>query len=103
MDETEEADRLRYLLRFLRAGIALCVEYDDSETPALTHMIEDRMSWGLDSPDCLYLYCRVRAGGTYRIAGTRGGARAIDNLHIVFERGAWLERFPRSGPVSVAS
>jgi hypothetical protein len=77
-NETEEADRLRYLLRFLRAGIALCVEFDDSDTPALTHMIEDRMSWGLDSPDCLYLYCRVRAGGTYRIAGTRGGARAID-------------------------
>ena len=71
-NETEEADRLRYLLRFLRAGIALCVEYDDSETPALTHMIEDRMSWGLDSPDCLYLYCRVRSGGIYRIAGTRG-------------------------------
>lgn len=77
-NETEEADRLRYLLRFLRAGIALCVEYDDTETPALTHMIEDRMSWGLDSPDCLYLYCRIRAGGTYRITGTRGGSRAID-------------------------
>ncbi|MFA5883403.1 MAG: DUF1214 domain-containing protein [Acidimicrobiia bacterium] len=77
-NETEEADRLRYLLRFLRAGIALCVEYDETETPALTHMIEDRMSWGLDSPDCLYLYCRIRAGGTYRVGGTRGGSRAID-------------------------
>ena len=77
-NETEEADRLRYLLRFLRAGIALCVEHDDTETPALTHMIEDRMSWGLDSPDCLYLYCRMRSGGTYRVSGSRGGSRAID-------------------------
>jgi len=77
-NETEHADKLRYLLRFLAAGISLCVEYDDSETPALTHMIEDRMSWGLDSPDCLYLFCRIRPGGTYRVCGARGGARALD-------------------------
>ena len=60
---------LRYLLRFLAAGILLCVEHDDTDMPAFAHMIEDRMSWGLDSPDCLYLFCRIRPGAVYRVNG----------------------------------
>ena len=77
-NETERADMLRYLLRFLAAGILLCVEHDDTDMPAFAHMIEDRMSWGLDSPDCLYLFCRIRPGAMYRVSGARGSARALD-------------------------
>ena len=77
-NEIESADRLRYMLRFLAAGISLCVEHDDTEMPALAHMIEDRMSWGLDSPDCLYLFARIRPDAIYRVSGPRGTARALD-------------------------
>lgn len=72
------AEGLRYLLRFLAAGIAACVEYDDTETPELGRYIENRMSWGLDNPDCNYSYTRVRADATYRIAGNRGTARHLE-------------------------
>ena len=72
------AEGMRYLLRFLAAGISLCVEHDDVDTPELGRMIEDRMSWGLDNPDTLYTYTRVRGDADYRIVGTRGTARHIE-------------------------
>jgi len=72
------AEGLRYLLRFLAAGISLCIEHDDTEAPELGRMIEDRMSWGLDNPDTLYTYTRVSGAGEYRIVGTRGTAKHIE-------------------------
>lgn len=75
---TMTAEGMRYLLRFLAAGISLCIEHDDRDTPELGRMIEDRMSWGLDNPDTLYTYTRVRGDAEYRIVGTRGTARHIE-------------------------
>ncbi len=72
------AEGFRYLLRFLAAGISLCVEHDDTDTPELGRMIEDRMSWGLDNPDTLYTYTRVRGDADYRIVGRRGTARHVE-------------------------
>lgn len=77
-DRRLEAEGLRYVLRFLAAGIAVCVEHDDPAVPELTHSIEDRMSWGLDNPDCNYSYTRLEGGGSYRISGDRGSARHIE-------------------------
>ncbi len=68
------AEGLRYLLRFLAAGISVCIEHDDVATPELGRMIEDRMSWGLDNPDTLYTYTRVSGDGDYRISGRRWSA-----------------------------
>jgi hypothetical protein len=72
------AEGLRYLLRFLAAGISVCIEHDDVDAPELGRMIEDRMSWGLDNPDTLYTYTRVRGDAEYRIVGTAGSARHIE-------------------------
>jgi hypothetical protein len=72
------AEGARYLLRFLAAGIRICVEHDDTEAPAFCHSIEDRMSWGLDNPDCNYSYTRLTGDGTYRVSGTRGTARHLE-------------------------
>ena len=77
-DSRLEAEGLRYVLRFLAAGIAVCVEHDDPAVPELTHSIEDRMSWGLDNADCNYSYARVDGTGEYRISGNRGSARHIE-------------------------
>jgi hypothetical protein len=72
------AEGLRYLTRFLEAGIRSCVAYADPDHPEFCRMIEREMTWGLDCPDCLYLYAPVRGGARYRIAGTRGGANHLD-------------------------
>ncbi len=77
-DPVVRAEGARYLLRFLAAGIRVCVELDDTESPELGANIENRMSWGLDNPDCNYSYCRLRPGATYRITGTRGSACQIE-------------------------
>jgi hypothetical protein len=74
----DRAEGFRYLLRFLEAGIRLCVEYAEPDHPELCRMIERGMTWGLDCPDCLYLYAPLRGGATYRLSGTRGTARHFD-------------------------
>lgn len=77
-DPRVAAEGVRYLLRFLAAGIDVCVEHDDVLVPAFTHSIEDRRSWGLDNPDCLYTYTRVAGDGVYRVHGTRGTAAHLE-------------------------
>ena len=74
----ESAEGVRYLLRFLSAGLRICIEADDAEAPMLTRSIENRMSWGLDNPDTTYLYTRLDPGGTYRLHGSKGTARHFE-------------------------
>jgi hypothetical protein len=76
----ERAAGLRYLSRFLAAGLRVCLECDDPDYPGFGRMIENAMSWGLDNPDCNYSWARVRGDATYRIQGTRGSA-----CHIEFQ------------------
>ena len=72
------ADGMRYLARFLAAGLRVCLECDDPDYPTFGRMIENGMSWGLDNPDCNYSWARVRGDATYRIAGWRGSARHLE-------------------------
>jgi hypothetical protein len=77
-DEVARVDGYRYLLRFLAAGIRVCTELDDTENPDLGRNIEPHMTWGLDNPDCLYGYTRVRGDARYRITGRAGSARHLE-------------------------
>lgn len=79
-DPALTAEGLRYLTRFLAAGIAVCVAHDDTSDPELGRMTENRMSWGMDNPDCLYTYTRLAGDGVYRVTGRRGSA-----CHIEFQ------------------
>jgi len=72
------AEGFRYLTRFLAAGIRVCVELGDPEHPELGRMIDRTMTWGLDCPDCLYLYASVRGDASYRLFGSRGSANHFD-------------------------
>jgi hypothetical protein len=74
----DRAEGFRYLTRFLAAGIAVCVEHADPDDPVFVRMIDHKMKWGLDAPDCLYLYASVKGGARYRIHGHRGSANHID-------------------------
>jgi len=74
----DRAEGFRYLTRFLAAGFATCVELADPDYPQFGRMVDLTMPWGLDCPDCLYLYAAVRGDATYRIWGNRGSANHID-------------------------
>ena len=74
----DRAEGFRYLTRFLASGIAVCVEGADADHPAFGCLIAPTRKWGLDAPDCLYLYASVRGDASYRIHGTRGTANHID-------------------------
>jgi hypothetical protein len=72
------AEGLRYLGDLLAAGIVVCMEHSDPYRPRLGRMIEDTMKWGLDAPDCLYLYASVCGDCRYRLHGRLGSARHVD-------------------------
>ncbi|MFP6641503.1 MAG: hypothetical protein VCC04_14760 [Myxococcota bacterium] len=72
------AEGFRYLSRFLAAGIVSCVAHNDPDHPVFGRMMDYNMPWGLDNPDCLYLYAPLRGGAAYRVFGRRGSARHID-------------------------
>lgn len=74
----DRAEGYRYLARFLASGIANCITHDDPDYPVFGRMIDYTRPWGLDNPDCLYLYAPLRGGATYRVWGNRGSANAID-------------------------
>ena len=72
------AEGFRYLTRLFAAGLVTCVEFADPDYPEFGRMIDPAMKWGLDCPDCLYLYATVRGDAEYRISGNRGSANHID-------------------------
>jgi hypothetical protein len=74
----DRAEGFRYLLRFLAAGINVCVEHADPDHPEFTRMMDLRERWGLDNPDCLYLFASVRGGAEYRVCGDPGTAAHLD-------------------------
>jgi hypothetical protein len=74
----DRAEGFRYLTRLLAAGLVTCVEFADGDYPEFGRMVDPAMKWGLDCPDCLYLYATVRGGAAYRIYGNRGSANHID-------------------------
>jgi hypothetical protein len=74
----DRAEGFRYLTRLFAAGLVTCVEFADPDYPEFGRMIDTSMKWGLDCPDCLYLYASVRGDAEYRISGHRGSANHID-------------------------
>ena len=75
--ERERAEGTRHLLRFLASGLASCVNHDDPDAPLFGRMIDYARPWGLDNPDCLYLYAPLREGA-YRVWGERGTASHVE-------------------------
>jgi len=74
----DRAEGFRHLLRFLVAGHLLCVEHADPDVPRFARMVDPAWPWGLDMPDCLYLFAALRGDAVYRVWGTRGTAKHVD-------------------------
>ncbi len=77
-DDLLQAEGMRYLLRYLAAGIEICIEYDDTVHPELGVLIENRRSWGLDNPDTNYGFCRLAPDASYLLTGEPGSARHVE-------------------------
>ena len=74
----DRAEGFRYLTRFLASGLVSCILHDDPDYPVFGRMMDITRPWGLDFPDCLYLYAPIRGGASYRIWGQRGSANHLD-------------------------
>ncbi|HBZ70887.1 MAG TPA: hypothetical protein DEP35_14575 [Deltaproteobacteria bacterium] len=74
----DRAEGFRHLLRFLVAGHLLCVEHADPDAPRFARMVDPAWQWGLDMPDCLYLFAALRGDAVYRVWGSRGTAKHVD-------------------------
>jgi hypothetical protein len=74
----DRAEGFRHLLRFLVAGHLLCVEHADADHPRFARMVDPAWQWGLDMPDCLYLYAPLRGDAAYRVWGRCGSAHHVD-------------------------
>jgi hypothetical protein len=72
------SEGLRYVSDLVAAGIVVCVEHADPYRPEFGRMIDHTMKWGLDAPDCLYLYATIAGDCEYRIHGNRGSAHHVD-------------------------
>jgi hypothetical protein len=74
----DRAQGFRYLADLLAAGITVCVEHGDPDHPEFCRMIDHTMKWGLDAPDCLYLFASISGKHGYRIHGHTGSASHMD-------------------------
>ena len=74
----DRAEGFRHLLRFLVAGHLLCVEHADPDAPRFARMVDPAWQWGLDMPDCLYLFAPLHGDAVYRVWGSRGTANHVD-------------------------
>jgi hypothetical protein len=71
-DDLAQAEGLRYLTRLLRGGIEREVEYSDPLDPFLAPTRNERMKWGLDNPDSIFLMTTVDGRCEYEITGNVG-------------------------------
>jgi hypothetical protein len=72
VDEVTHAEGLRYLTRLLRGGIERQIEYADPLDPFLSPTKNERLKWGLDNPDSIYLMTEIDGRYEYELTGNVG-------------------------------
>lgn len=71
-DELIQAEGLRYLTRLVRSGLERQVEYADPLDPFMAPTRNERLRWGLDNPDSIYLMTEVDGRYEYELTGNVG-------------------------------
>ncbi|MFA5495089.1 MAG: DUF1214 domain-containing protein [Porticoccaceae bacterium] len=72
LDETNQAEGLRYLTRLLKGSFEKYVEFADPLDPFIFKMCDERSGYGGDNPDNIYSASPIQAGEVYEITGNRG-------------------------------
>ncbi len=76
--EAERVAAHRHLLVLLALGADEILRRGDPDQPCLRPgNVDAVLKWGMDCPDAAYLGAPLRADGTYRVTGHRGGARYV--------------------------
>jgi hypothetical protein len=71
-----DAEGYRHLMVLLALGIDEALRSSDPYEPVLRPgNVDNVLKWGMDCPDALYSGASLRPDATYRVWGTRGGAR----------------------------
>jgi len=71
-DEVSQAEGLRYLTRLLRGAIEREIEYADPLDPFMSSTKNERLKWGLDNPDSIYLMTQIDGRYEYELTGNVG-------------------------------
>lgn len=72
VDELTHAEGLQYLTRLLRGGIERQVEYADPLDPFMAPTRNERLRYGLDNPDSIFLMTAVDGRYQYELSGNVG-------------------------------
>jgi hypothetical protein len=73
-----DASGYRHLMVLLALGVDEALRTSDPYEPVLRPgNVDNHLKWGMDCPDALYVGASVRPDATYRVWGTRGGARFV--------------------------
>jgi hypothetical protein len=71
-----DAEGYRHLMVLLALGIDEALRTSDPYDPVIRPgNVDNLLKWGMDCPDALYCGAPLRPDATYRVRGTRGGAR----------------------------
>ncbi|HEX5143983.1 MAG TPA: DUF1214 domain-containing protein [Mycobacterium sp.] len=74
----DAAAGIRHLLVLLAAGADEVLGFDPQPAPVLRPAaMDDKLSWGMECPDCLYHRAALQPGASYRLFGNRGTARYV--------------------------
>lgn len=71
-DEVTHAEGLRYLTRLLRGAIERQIEYADPLDPFMSPTKNERLKWGFDNPDSIYLMTEIDGRYEYELTGNVG-------------------------------
>jgi hypothetical protein len=73
-DALTQAEGLRYMTRLLRGAIERQIEYADPLDPFMSPTKNERLKWGMDNPDSVYLMCEIDGRHAYELTGNVGAA-----------------------------
>jgi hypothetical protein len=76
-DPALAAQTVQYLTGLFGTGVLMSLDMADPDYPQLTKLWNTYSTWGMNNPDCVFLYSAVRADATYRIHGRRGSVKIL--------------------------
>jgi hypothetical protein len=72
LNETDQAEGYRYLLRLMRLSLEMNLEHSNPSTPSFYNLSHETAKIGADNPDNIYLNANIDGRQSYEISGNVG-------------------------------
>ena len=72
LNETDQAEGYRYLLRLMRLSLEMNIEHSNPTTPSFYNLSHETAKIGADNPDNIYLNANIDGRQSYEIYGNVG-------------------------------